>query len=64
MSKETFTKIDSNTFKWDRDSIQGDILHKSYLMQEKKDLLEQINPLQERLDEVNRLLDEIKKIEK
>ena len=62
--KETFTKIDSNTFKWDKQSDQSDILRLSELKQEKKELQEQVNPLQERLDEVNRLIKELEKLKK
>ena len=62
MPKETYKKIDKNTFSRIKESEQVDILRLSELNQEKKELQEQINPLQARLKEVNRIILEIKKL--
>ena len=61
--KETFTKINNNTFKRLKEVEQEDIFELSNLEQKKRDLEEQIANPQKRLDEINYILKEIKKVE-
>lgn len=62
MKKETFKKIDKNTFKRIMDVEKEDVFKKSHLEQEKRDLEEQIATPQKRLNEVNHILDEINQL--
>ena len=62
MAKETYTKLNHDTFKRVMTVDKEDVFKLHSLKQEKKDLEEEIKPRQAQLDEVNHILEEIKKL--
>ena len=59
--KETYTKLNEDTYKRIIEAEREDVFKLSHLKQEKKDLEEKIAPSQKRLEEIEHILSEAKK---
>ena len=60
--KETYTKLNNDTFKRVMGVEREDVFKLPHLQQEKKDLEEKIAPFQARLNEVKHIILEINKV--